>query len=283
MKNTKLSIALCAIVNEIVSGSHDTLDQLFIGAGAPGEPPDIAHHSKWKMWLRQASDNPEIDAQAVLGKIIEEFMEVEPLESSNDFNSIFGFSTEYDIYEKNKKRLTDILHKEGLRYSKGGIIEKIPKGFGIENLYLSLKEKDFYALDVEFDRALKNVERDPASAITAACAILEALFRAYIENHLIDLPTKKTIKPLWAKVQKHLGIDPKSQSDQDIQKILSGLSSIVDGIGSFRTHAGSAHGGGMLRYNVQSRHAKLTVNSSHTLALFVIETWEQKYQTNKKL
>ena len=61
------------------------------------------------------------------------------------------------------------------------------------------------------------------------------------------------------------------------------MSSIVDGIGAFRTHAGSAHGGGKLRYNVQSRHAKLTVNASHTLALFLIETWEHKYKTNQNL
>jgi len=282
VKNTKLALPICSIVNEIVSGSHDTLDQLFINAGAPDNPPDLAHHSKWKMWLRKASENPEVDAQAVLGKIIEEFMEVEPLENPNDFNSIFGFSTEYDIYIKNKKRLNDALQKEGLRYIKGGEIETIPKGFGIENLSLSLKERNFHALDVEFDRALQNVEKDPASAVTAACAILEALFLAYLENHLIELPSKRSIKPLWSKVQKHLGIDPKSQSDQDIQKILSGLSSIVDGIGAFRTHAGSAHGGGSLRYNVQPRHAKLTVNSSHTLALFVIETWEQRYQKSKK-
>ena len=88
MKNTSLSVSLCAIVNEIVSGSHDTLNQLFINSGAPSPPPDLAHHSKWKVWLRTASDNPEIDAIAVLGKIIEEFIEVEPLDNSNDFNDI---------------------------------------------------------------------------------------------------------------------------------------------------------------------------------------------------
>lgn len=283
MRNTKLSVPICAIVNEIVSGSHDTLEQLFISAGAPNDPPDLAHHSKWKMWLRKASDDPEVDAQAVLGKIIEEFMEVEPLDNTNDFNSIFGFSSEYEVYTKNKQRLMDVLQKEELRYTKGGNIESIPKGFGIDNLSKSLKERDFYALDVEFERALNNVEKDPSSAVTAACAILEALFIAYLESHLIDLPNKKSIKPLWAKVQVHIGIDPKSQSDQDIQKILSGMASIVDGIGAFRTHSGSAHGGGKLRYNVQSRHAKLTVNSSHTLALFVIETWEQRYQNKQKL
>ena len=281
MKNTNLPISICALVNEIVVGSHDSLNQLFQDSGAPGDPPNLAHHSKWKAWLRRASVDPETDAHSVLGKIIEEFMEVEPLENSNDFNSIFGFSSEFEIYQKNKKRLIDTLNQNGLRYVKGGRIEQLPKGFGIENLAQSLKQKDFHALDVEFERALNNVNNDPASAITASCAILEALFIAYLENHLIDLPSKKTIKPLWVKVQNHLGFNPKLQSDQDIKKILSGMTSIVDGIGAFRTHSGSAHGGGKLRYNVQSRHAKLAVSSSHTLSLFVIETWEERYKNRQ--
>jgi hypothetical protein len=276
VKNTKISMPICSVVNSILSGSHTTLDALFISAGAPGDPPDLAHHSKWKMWLKQASDDPNTDALSMLGKLIEEFMEVEPIESESTFNSIFGFESETETYKKNKDRLVDILEKDGLSYRKGGIIQEIPKGFGIENLSEALKNKDFHALDVEFGRALENVSKDPASAITAACSILEALFTVYLEKNMIELPTKRSIKPLWSKVQKDLGIDPQSKSDSDIQKILSGLASIVDGVGAFRTHSGSAHGGGKLRYSVQPRHAKLTVSSSHTLALFVIETWEQR-------
>jgi hypothetical protein len=197
-------------------------------------------------------------------------MEVEPA------SNIFGI----DTYQQNKLRLESALTNDGLRYRKGGIIELIPKGLGIESLAASLKQKNFYELEIEFKRALETVEKDPASAITAACSILEALFTAYLEHHLIELPKKRSIKPLWSIVQKQLGLDPKSQDDADILKILSGIASIVDGVGAFRTHAGSAHGGGKLRYKVEPRHAKLTVNSAHTIALFVIETWESRYAKN---
>jgi hypothetical protein len=90
------------------------------------------------------------------------------------------------------------------------------------------------------------------------------------------LPDKQSIKPLWTVVQKDLGFDPKDQSDQDVLRVLSGLASIVDGTGAFRTHAGSAHGGGAYRYRVHPRHARLVVNAAHTLATFVIETWDAK-------
>ena len=34
--------------------------------------------------------------------------------------------------------------------------------------------------------------------------------------------------------------------------------------------------GGGLRYRVRARHANLVVNSAQTLALFLIETWEER-------
>lgn len=268
-KNTTLSIKICSIVNDIVTGSHDSLDTLFESAGAPGPPPPLAHHSKWKMWLKQVSEDPEIDAHSVLGKIIEEFMEVEPAYDDSD-------------YYQNKKRMVDALDEDGLRYEKGGKIIPIPKGFGIESLSQALRKRNFQPLEIEFKRAIEGVDKDPATAITAACSLLEALFTAYLETNLIELPVKKSIKPLWTTAQKHIGLDPKGKDDQDIRKILSGMISIVDGIGSFRTHGGSAHGGGFLRYRVSQRHARLTVNTAHTLATFFIETWEEKYKQGIK-
>ena len=55
--------------------------------------------------------------------------------------------------------------------------------------------------------------------------------------------------------------------------ILGGLSSIVDGVGALRTHAGSAHGRGKKGYEIQPRHARLAVYAAHTLVLFALETW----------
>lgn len=272
-QNKTLSISICSVVNDIVAqgNSHATLDELFKGAGAPGEPPDMSHQAKWKQWLKRASDDPNCDAHSVLGKVIEEFMEVIPTKGHNECDDIAD-------YETKKQRLEEVLCEGGLKYAKGGIIKSTVQGFGTKALEEVFEKHDFHSLEVEFGRALESVDADPGSAITAACAILEAFFTVYLERHSIDLPKKKSIKPLWGKVQAHLGLDPKGQDDQDILKILSGISSIVDGIGAFRTHNGSAHGGGKLRYKTQPRHARLTISSAHTLALFLIETWEAKQQ-----
>jgi len=119
---------------------------------------------------------------------------------------------------------------------------------------------------------LSSVESDPPGALTAACALLESLFKIHIEDHSLAMPERQTIKELWRPVRDHLGLDRRSVADDDIKRVLSGLASIVDGIGSLRTHASSAHGRGRNQRRVESREARLTINAAYTLVVFIIET-----------
>lgn len=50
----------------------------------------------------------------------------------------------------------------------------------------------------------------------------------------------------------------------------------MSGIGALRTHASSAHGYGKKVYSLKPRHARLAVRSAHTLATFVLESWQEK-------
>ena len=112
--------------------------------------------------------------------------------------------------------------------------------------------------------------------MSAASNILESLCKVYIDDEGLDKPAKQDLKPVWAIVRKHLGFDPSQIEDQDPQTILTGLISIVDGIGALRTHASSAHGAGRKSYKLEPRHARLAIHSAHTVALFVLESWKKK-------
>lgn len=142
----------------------------------------------------------------------------------------------------------------------------------------TLRARDLGGVNAEFERALDSVGSDPAAAITAACAILEALCKVYIQDEGLPMPADQSIQPLWKAVQPHLGLDPRAIEDGDLKQVLSGLSSITHGLGAFRTHVGSAHGRGRASYRVSERHARLVVNASHTLAMFIIETWDARKQ-----
>jgi hypothetical protein len=139
-----------------------------------------------------------------------------------------------------------------------------------------LRCRELHNVQKEFDRALEHVENDPEAGLTAACSILEALFKTYIEDEGLNLPSDQSLLPLYKTVRNHLGIDPSSIEDDDLKMILSGLISVVQGIGALRTHASSAHGRGRKRYQIAPRHARLAIHGAHTVCVFILETWDDR-------
>ena len=139
-----------------------------------------------------------------------------------------------------------------------------------------LKSDGLQAIEIEYQRAYATIESDPGAAVTAACAIVEAVCKHYLATEDIPLPNKQTIAPLWTEVAKNLGLSPGQMSDDDLKQILSGLFSIAAGVGALRTHEGSAHGHASKSYKIEPRHARLAVHAAHTMSLFILETWEAR-------
>ncbi len=259
---------IIAVVSELVSQyeTHATLDSLFMHAGAPGEPPPESKHSKAMAWLRRVNKDEEVEPLEVLGLIIEGYMEEEP---DSEFDAWFQ--------EKQKKvdRLRNALQKANLSYIQGGKIIGAHSTPAI-SLEQHIRKRNIESVNLEFDRAISNIESNPREAISAACNILESVFKVYIEEEGIEMPNKKDLKPTWAVVRESLNFDPSKVEDRDLKEILGGLAGVVGGVGALRTHASSAHGAGKKIYNVEPRHARLAVHSAHTVALFVLESWEKR-------
>ncbi|MCB2183594.1 MAG: hypothetical protein KQH63_16285 [Desulfobulbaceae bacterium] len=114
----RLSRSLCAVVGDVLSttGSHAMLDVLFQGAGAPGDPPDLSHGSKWKEWLFRTGVDPNVDSLSVLGSVLEEFMDLSPKEDGQELNE----------WRENRARVEAALEENGLRYFRFGRI--LPEG-----------------------------------------------------------------------------------------------------------------------------------------------------------
>ena len=70
-----------------------------------------------------------------------------------------------------------------------------------------------------------------------------------------------------------LGLDPADKADTNVRHVLQSLWSIVHGIASLRTFAGSAHGHGRRSYRLQARHARLAVQSAQAFIEFFVGTW----------
>jgi hypothetical protein len=143
--------------------------------------------------------------------------------------------------------------------------------------------RDLSGLQTEFDRIYHNVESDPAAAVTASCALLESLFKTYIEEQSLAMPANQTLKPLWKVVRKDLKLDPAMVEDEDLKIILGGLAATVEGIGSIRTHKGSAHGRGKKAYKIEPRHARLAAHAAFTVATFILEVWSKNSSSQREL
>ncbi|MBY6135023.1 abortive infection family protein [Nocardioides marinus] len=144
------------------------------------------------------------------------------------------------------------------------------------------EEVDFDTVRRDLERALESLSLDPEGAVTSACSTLESVCRSILVELDIPLPAKKDIQGLYNAVKDPLGlsagrtdIDP--QIANDVRQILSGLSSVISGVGALRTHAGDAHGRERGFARIDVRIARFAVHTASTTALFLLETWQRKY------
>jgi len=114
----RLSKSLCTVVGQVLAttGSHAALDIIYQTAGAPGDPPDLSHGTKWKEWLFRAGIDPNVDSLAVLGNVLEEFMDIPPDKGIPEFAE----------WKEKRTRIEIALEENGLRYFRFGRI--LPQG-----------------------------------------------------------------------------------------------------------------------------------------------------------
>lgn len=245
--------------------SHATLGSLFEYAGAPGDAPVGSKQAKALAWLRIVNKDESVRPLDVLGRLIENYMEA-PLDPDSSWDA---------KCLQDREKLSKTLAQFGLQYVSGG---RVVGALAAPSRTLEefIRDRDVGAIEIEFNRALSNVEANPREAVSAASNILESLCKIYIEDEGLEKPAKLDLKPVWSIVRKHLGFDPGVVEDQDLQAILSGLIAIVEGTAALRTHASSAHGSGRKTYKIEPRHARLAVHASHTVVLFVLESWKKR-------
>jgi hypothetical protein len=243
--------------------NHTRLNTLFAESGAPGDPPDGNCIKKSEQWLKRCNNDPKIDAFEVLGRVLEHYMglEREPM------------PWDRTPKETGQQRIRKILARHGLTYTIGGVIMSASSAPATKSLQELLRSKDLPGVEKEFQRAIATVESDPPAGVTAACSLLEALFKTIIEDEGLQLPSDQSIVPLYKPVRDHFHLNPAEVAEQDLKRIMTGLISILDGIGALRTHTGSAHGRGRQSIELSSSHARLAINGAHTLAFFLLETW----------
>jgi hypothetical protein len=129
----------------------------------------------------------------------------------------------------------------------------------------------------DFERALDQTQSDAEGAITSACSTVESVCKCLLDNMHLPYPNNQDISGLVWEVQRHLNLSPaQANLQQDLRQILGGLTSVAGGVGALRTHTGDAHGRGIGVTQASPRLARLAIHAASTLALFLIETWQEQ-------
>lgn len=181
--------------------------------------------------------------------------------------------------------LNQVLEADGLAISivggKSHIVPKGTAGAAITAFATKVRVLDFDTVELDIARALVNASTDAEDAVTAACSLLESVCRSILVELGLPLPPKKDIDGLIRAVQEPLNLSPgrtdlPPEIEQDVRQVLGGLTSVAKGIGALRTHAGDAHGRERGFKRLDARIARLAVTAASSMALFLIETWEQQ-------
>ena len=91
------------------------------------------------------------------------------------------------------------------------------------------------------------------------------------------------LSKLHKKVADLLKMTPDLYEDQNLKKILSGISSIVQGVSEVRNSKSDAHGKSPsdIKYRIDERHATFVVNLAKTVSEYLYLSFD-KYQENKR-
>jgi hypothetical protein len=122
---------------------------------------------------------------------------------------------------------------------------------------------DWAVVQRDWERAVTELQTDPANAMTSAVSALESILKHSIEKSGETWSETDKLPELWAKVRTAIRTSlPSTPRSTAFLRALDGLSDAVASLGTLRNKAGSAHGRGMAHDRASRAEASLVVYSA---------------------
>jgi hypothetical protein len=119
-------------------------------------------------------------------------------------------------------------------------------------------------------------ETDPDGAITSARTLLETVCKFILDKAGVVYEDGWDLPKLYRQAATKLSLAPDQHHDPIVKQILGGCQTVDEGLGAFRNKYGDAHGKGNAAKAPSQRHASLAVNLAGTMAVFLIQTYEER-------
>lgn len=134
----------------------------------------------------------------------------------------------------------------------------------------SLDAKGNDTLGRLWDEAVNATHSDTADGLTRSCRFVEAVCAAILRERGEPLPSDLSLAPLVKSCIKCLQW-PSQEVREDVRQFTGGLTSLCNGIGSLRTHSGTAHGASSHLPSLDASYAMLAKNAAAAVSIFLLE------------
>lgn len=133
----------------------------------------------------------------------------------------------------------------------------------------------------QITRMEASVDTDPTLAIGTAKELVETCCKTILDSRNVEFSSGADLPTLVKLTSKALALTPedipdKAKAVDTIRRLLSNLGSITHGVSELRNQYGTGHGKTAQSRGLLPRHAKLAVGSASTLAVFLLETHEDR-------
>lgn len=138
---------------------------------------------------------------------------------------------------------------------------------------------DVFELNQQIARIRRSIPGDPALAVGSAKELLETVMKTILAEYGCSTDSDD-IPALLKRVQKVLALHPKTvppsiPRSKLLHRTLSNLGQVVIGVGQLRNLVGTGHGRSK-GPQIEPVHARLVVNAAATIAIYLMEIWEQQ-------
>lgn len=129
----------------------------------------------------------------------------------------------------------------------------------------------------------RDLNADPASAISACKNLLESQCKIVLSDRGVEFSDRDELPALFVKVAQELSINANSvegdsRGSDAVRKAMRALTTTVQSVAEARNSIGDGHGSSKLS-PATPRHARLIFNATVAVAQFVADTWHERART----
>lgn len=139
---------------------------------------------------------------------------------------------------------------------------RAPLGVDLSSLTLA-------GIRTQWFTAASRIPSSPASAITAARALIESTCKTILTESSQIPDSSGDLPRLYKQTRKSLALDPDAGTSQSVHQIINGLVQTIDGLASLSNAAGDRHGLASGQKIEDGAFAGLAVHAAGTVCLFL--------------